>query len=102
MRDGDDGSNRPSSLFVAESPRAITNFQKRLSEVLLRKNTEGEYVGLYLICLKNVSLAVLMNIHALHDTRHINTIVRQSRPPSSPYYPRPFVHSFILHPLICG
>jgi len=73
------GQEEPAmSLYVPESSRSTSNIQQqrvsRLSEVLLRKHGEGEYVGLYIICLKNISLAVLMNLQALHDTRHINTI----------------------------
>jgi len=43
---------------------------------MTRDNPRGRYVGLYILCLKHISLAVLMELPALYDIRHINKIVR--------------------------
>lgn len=94
--------DKPIVVYVPESPRSSSNYHQRVSrlsevstqsafegygqlfnkicQVLLRSRDDGEYVGLYIICLKNISLAVLMNLQALHDTRHINTIVSLASP----------------------
>jgi hypothetical protein len=43
---------------------------------MTKEHEDGEYVGLYIICLQHISLAVVMNQSALYDTRHTNSIVR--------------------------
>jgi hypothetical protein len=43
---------------------------------MTKERDDGEYVGLYIICLQHISLAVVMNQYALYDTRHTNSIVR--------------------------
>ncbi len=39
------------------------------------KEGEGEFVGLYIISLSQVSLAILMSLSSLQEKRHIKKIV---------------------------
>ncbi|ELR23328.1 uncharacterized protein ACA1_069120 [Acanthamoeba castellanii str. Neff] len=66
---GDKGGQRASSSSSIPTQRAV-----RLPEVMTKEHEDGEYVGLYIICLQHISLAVVMNQSALYDTRHTNSI----------------------------
>jgi len=68
-------SQGPSAAAMRDGKRPATQQRSlRLPEYLTRANGEGEYVGLYILCLKNISIGVIMDLYALHDPRHLSAI----------------------------
>jgi len=47
------------------------------SQTYFAKSKQGEFVGLYILSLAKIAIAVLMNLPALYDERHINKTVRK-------------------------
>jgi First Longin domain of INTU, CCZ1 and HPS4 len=75
-------SRRPSSLASVSSLAATqTAPPSGAPEYLRRKHEHGAYAGLYILSLQRVSLAVLMELPALYDRRHISRLRLASESP---------------------
>ncbi|KNC53305.1 uncharacterized protein AMSG_08799 [Thecamonas trahens ATCC 50062] len=68
------------SLAGRETERRGAAASQAVPEMLKQDSEAGAYVGLYILSLSRVSLAVLLDISAMYDVRHVKKLALTSRP----------------------